>query len=53
MKFDNTYSWCMRFDESGQVVQVRAYLNSWMVKEAIEQVEGGNPESHRARVPEI
>ena len=50
-KFDNTYSWCCRFDDSGTIVQVRAYLDSWMVKEAIETNEGGNPESHRAPVP--
>lgn len=52
-KFDNTYAWCMRFDESGKVVEVRAYLDSWMVKHGIEQNEGGNPESHRAPVPEV
>lgn len=51
MAFDNTYAWCMRFDKSGQVVEVRAYLDSWMVKQAIEENEEGQPESHRAPVP--
>jgi ketosteroid isomerase-like protein len=39
LKFDNTYAWCMRFDESGTIVEVRAYLDSWMVKQAIEENE--------------
>ena len=29
----------MRFDDSGQVVEVRAYLDSQMVKQAIEENE--------------
>jgi hypothetical protein len=29
----------MRFDESGTIVEVRAYLDSWMVKQAIEENE--------------
>lgn len=49
MKFDNTYAWCMRFDESGTIVEVRAYLDSWMVKQAIEENE---IPSHRAPVPQ-
>ena len=52
-KFDNTYAWCCRFDEAGTIVQVRAYLDSWMVKEAVEKNEGGSPESHRAPVPKL
>ena len=43
-KFDNTYAWCMRFDESGQVVEVRAYLDSQMVKQAIEENESDEAE---------
>jgi len=39
LKFDNTYAWCIRFDEAGMIVQVRAYLDSWMVKQAIEENE--------------
>jgi len=39
MNFNNTYSWCMRFDEDGKVVEVRAYLDSQMVKQAIEENE--------------
>jgi len=37
--FDNTYAWCVRFDEHHKVVQVRAYLDSAMVKQAIEENE--------------
>lgn len=48
LKFDNTYAWCMRFDESGTIVEVRAYLDSWMVKQAIEENEAP---SRRAAVP--
>lgn len=29
----------MRFDESGQIVEVRAYLDSQMVKQAIDENE--------------
>ena len=39
MNFENTYAWCCRFDQGGKVVQVRAYLDSWMVKQAIEENE--------------
>lgn len=52
-KFDNTYAWCMRFDDEGQVAEVRAYLDSEMVKEAIEANEGGAPKSSRAPVPQF
>jgi ketosteroid isomerase-like protein len=48
LKFDNTYAWCMRFDEDGMIVEVRAYLDSWMVKQAIEENE---VPSRRADVP--
>ena len=39
MNFDNKYSWCMRFDDSGKIAEVRAYLDSQMVKQAIEENE--------------
>ncbi|KAF2084505.1 hypothetical protein K490DRAFT_59482 [Saccharata proteae CBS 121410] len=39
LKFENTYAWVMRFDEEGMVVQVRAYLDSTLVKQAIEENE--------------
>lgn len=39
LKFDNTYAWCVRFDGNGTIVQVRAYLDSTMVKQAIEENE--------------
>ena len=48
LKFDNTYAWCMRFDEDGIIVEVRAYLDSWMVKQAIEENEAP---SRRAALP--
>ncbi|KAK5117465.1 hypothetical protein LTR85_008850 [Meristemomyces frigidus] len=50
LKFDNTYAWCMRFDEAGRVVEVRAYLDSWMVKQAIEENECP---SRRAPMPNL
>jgi ketosteroid isomerase-like protein len=50
LKFDNTYARCMRFDESGTIVEVRAYLDSWMVKQAIEENE---VPSNRAPVPSL
>jgi hypothetical protein len=50
LRFDNTYAWCMRFDESGTIVEVRAYLDSWMVKQAIEENE---VPSKRALVPSL
>lgn len=52
-QFDNTYAWCCRFDDEGTIVQVRAYLDSWKVREAIEENEDGKPESHRAPVPKF
>jgi len=48
LHFDNTYAWCMRFDKEGMIVEVRAYLDSWMVKQAIEENE---VPSRRAAVP--
>ena len=48
LKFDNTYAWCMRFDKDGIIVEVRAYLDSWMVKQAIEENEAP---SRRAALP--
>lgn len=53
-KFDNTYAWCVRFDESGTIVEVRAYLDSWMVNQVLVENEG--PETaiaHRAPVPQL
>lgn len=48
LKFENTYSWCVRFDEHSTIVEVRAYLDSWMVERAI--VENETPNS-RAPLP--
>jgi ketosteroid isomerase-like protein len=44
LNFDNTYAWVCRF-EGGVIVQVRAYLDSAIVKQAIEENECP---SHRA-----
>ncbi|KAI5357552.1 Putative NTF2-like domain superfamily protein [Septoria linicola] len=48
--FDNCYAWCCRFDDHGIIVEVRAYLDSWLVRQAI--VENEAP-SHRAEVPRV
>jgi hypothetical protein len=40
----------MRFDDSGTIVEIRAYLDSWMVKQAIEENE---VPSKRAPVPSL
>ena len=53
MPFDNTYGWCMRFDSKGTIVEVRAYLDSQMVKQAIEENEDSHAKSERAPVPQF
>ncbi|KAM3422360.1 hypothetical protein BST61_g2719 [Cercospora zeina] len=50
LAFDNCYAWCCRFDDSGVIVEVRAYLDSWLVREAIVQNE---VPSQRAEVPRV
>ena len=39
LDFDNTYAWVLRFNEEGKVVQVRAYLDSALVQQAIVENE--------------
>jgi len=39
LKYDNTYAWVCRWNKDGQIVQVRAYLDSALVKQAIEENE--------------
>ncbi|KAI9800039.1 MAG: hypothetical protein M1833_003568 [Piccolia ochrophora] len=39
LPFDNTYAWVTRWNTDERIVQVRAYLDSELVKEAIEQNE--------------
>ena len=39
LAFDNTYAWVCRFDQPGKIVEVRAYLDSELVKRAIEENE--------------
>jgi len=36
MPYPQRYSWVMRFDETGTIVQVRAYLDSALVQKAID-----------------
>ncbi|KAK0272638.1 hypothetical protein LTR91_017865 [Friedmanniomyces endolithicus] len=37
MSYPQRYAWVMRFDESGTIVQVRAYLDSALVQKAVDQ----------------
>ncbi|GAB7350927.1 hypothetical protein MBLNU459_g1437t2 [Dothideomycetes sp. NU459] len=37
MEYPQQYSWVMRFDNKGTIVQVRAYLDSALVQKAIDQ----------------
>ncbi|KAI9879772.1 MAG: hypothetical protein M1830_007214 [Pleopsidium flavum] len=39
LKFDNTYAWVTRWNKDGKIVQVRAYLDSALVKQALEENE--------------
>ncbi|KAL1383499.1 hypothetical protein HDK64DRAFT_35936 [Phyllosticta capitalensis] len=50
LKFENTYAWCMRFNEEGQIVQVRAYLDSALIKQILEENEGPWVKSYRAPI---
>ncbi|KAI6821765.1 hypothetical protein KC340_g4639 [Hortaea werneckii] len=36
MPYPQRYAWVMRFDESGSIVQVRAYLDSALVQKAVD-----------------
>lgn len=40
----------MRFNEEGMVVQVRAYLDPTLVKQAIDENEEGTPVDQRASI---
>ncbi|KAK4634809.1 hypothetical protein CLAFUW4_00921 [Fulvia fulva] len=37
MAYPQRYAWMLRFDESGTVVQARAYLDSALVQKAVDQ----------------
>ena len=37
MDYPQRYAWVMRFDEHGIIVQVRAYLDSALVQNAVDQ----------------
>lgn len=38
--FDNTYAWMTRWNNQGQIVQVRAYLDSALVAKSVFENEG-------------
>lgn len=40
----------MRFNEEGQIVQVRAYLDSALIKQILEENEGPWVKSYRAPI---
>lgn len=39
MRFDNKYCWVIRFDEQKMIVEVRAYLDSALVQELMDENE--------------
>ncbi|QIX01344.1 hypothetical protein AMS68_006861 [Peltaster fructicola] len=51
--FDNCYAWVVRYNEQGIIVEVRAYLDSWMVNQAIVENEDKDAKSNRAPVPRV
>ncbi|KAK7543531.1 hypothetical protein IWX49DRAFT_603170 [Phyllosticta citricarpa] len=50
LKFENTYAWCMLFNEEGQIVQVCAYLDSALIRQVLEENEGSGVKSYRAPI---
>lgn len=40
MEYPQRYSWVMRFDDRGMIVQVRAYLDSALVQKALDRNKG-------------
>jgi ketosteroid isomerase-like protein len=41
MDYNQTYGWCVRWNEEGKIVQVRAYLDSALLRDVIEANESG------------
>jgi ketosteroid isomerase-like protein len=39
MDYNQTYSWCVRWNDEGKIVQVRAYLDSALMRDVIEANE--------------
>jgi uncharacterized protein len=39
LPFDNDYAWVVKFNQEGIMVQIRSYVDSVMVKRAIEETE--------------
>lgn len=53
-----TYCWVMRFDDKGTIVQVRAYLDTALLKQVLEEHEcpsataGTSVRSNRSKEPQ-
>lgn len=52
LEFENTYAWVMRFDDQGLVAQVRAYLDSTLVADAVHGNVDSAEKNQRAPVHE-
>lgn len=39
MEYNQTYAWCVRWNNEGKIVQVRAYLDTALVRDVIEANE--------------
>ena len=50
-KYDNTHAWIVHFDDNDVIVEVRGYMDTWMVNQALVENECGPVESCRAPVP--
>lgn len=42
--YNMSYAWCVRFDEGGKIVQVRAYLDTKLLTDRLEECEEGEVE---------
>ncbi|KAK3067419.1 hypothetical protein LTS18_001130, partial [Coniosporium uncinatum] len=42
MEYNQTYCWCTRWNQEGKIVQVRAYLDTALVRDVIEGNEGNS-----------
>ncbi|KXT17694.1 hypothetical protein AC579_9015 [Pseudocercospora musae] len=54
--FENCHAWCCRFDEHGMIVEVRSYLDSAMVRDALVLLDRFGEEyeaNKRAEVPDF
>jgi ketosteroid isomerase-like protein len=39
MDYNQTYAWCVRWNEDGKIVQVRAYLDTALLRDVVETNE--------------